>query len=68
MNQIVADRMAPVLTIVFRRIGLIEQVPAAFPEVEPVRIAVSFRADVVIDGKVSAPSWSGRNLAAAGLS
>ncbi|MBA7677391.1 hypothetical protein ES703_85648 [subsurface metagenome] len=53
MDQIVADGVSPVLTRVFRRIRLVEQVPAPLPETESVRVVKPiFRVDVMIDRSV----------------
>ncbi len=63
MDQIVADGVAPVLTRVFRRIGLIEQVPASLPEAETVGIVqTAFRIHVMIDRAMRIAGLCGSRL------
>ncbi len=60
VDQIVAHRVAPVLTCVFRRIGLIEQVPASLPEAEAIGVVQApLGVDVMIDRAMRIVSLSG---------
>ncbi len=53
MDEVLADGMAPMLTGEFRRIGLVEQVPVALPETEPIGvIQAAFRIYIMINGPV----------------
>ncbi len=56
VNEVFAHGVAPVLAGVFRRIGLIEQVPAPLPETESVGVVEPpFRIDVVVYGAMGVP-------------
>ena len=53
MDEIVADGVTPVLAGVFRRIGLVKEVPAALPETEAVGVVEhGLRVDVMVEGSV----------------
>ena len=53
VDEIVADGVAPMLTRVFGRVGLVEEMPAVLPETESVGIVERvFRVDIVIDRPV----------------
>ena len=38
MNKILTDRMAPMLTPVFWRVGLVKEVPVALPKTQSIRV------------------------------